>query len=167
MLNIGFLIFSYFHYCHFLLLLYFFRQLPEYLLVNGWSGWWYKAYLFSEEANLFGTIFYIDLDTVICSSTFLRFFTELSSPNILTTQSTTNSSSIPISVSVSVSDIDLSINSSLSVSSIDNQTTTSIISSSLSLSPLLPSSYYYFACLGAQYFRNEGNNFHFICLFAN
>jgi hypothetical protein len=43
------------------------RPLPP-LSREGWTGWWYKAFLFSEEARLKGRVLYIDLDTILCSS---------------------------------------------------------------------------------------------------
>ena len=135
-----------------LMKLLFFRQLPEYLFANGWLGWWYKAYLFSEEADLSGTVLYIDLDTVLCSSTFLRFFTELSLPHIL--QSTTsiiptipsNSTTIT-TTTISPSDINLSFPNP----HLPSSPPSSSPSSSLASLPI-----YSFACLGAQHLQNEG-----------
>lgn len=37
------------------------RMLPS----LNWQGWWYKAYLFSQETGLSGRVLYIDLDTVV------------------------------------------------------------------------------------------------------
>jgi hypothetical protein len=62
------------------------RPLP---VSHDWSGWWYKAYLFSNEANLTGTVIYLDLDTVLCSSSLTRLFTELPPPALLATTSVT------------------------------------------------------------------------------
>jgi hypothetical protein len=70
------------------------RTLPKSL---GWSGWWYKAYLFSEEANLSGTVIYLDLDTVLCSSALTRLFTELPPPLLLSTPFRPASESTPSS----------------------------------------------------------------------
>jgi hypothetical protein len=71
------------------------RPLPETLFSKGWSGWWYKAFLFSQEAELSGTVIYFDLDTVVCSSTFTQLFTQLSSPAILSTTLTQSETSSP------------------------------------------------------------------------
>ena len=38
------------------------RPLP---VRDDWEGWWFKAYLFSREAQLSGRVLYLDLDTVI------------------------------------------------------------------------------------------------------
>lgn len=40
------------------------RPLPT----REWTGWWYKAYLFSTAAGLQGRILYLDLDTVLTGS---------------------------------------------------------------------------------------------------
>lgn len=76
------------------------RLFPEALFSKGWSGWWYKAFLFSPEADLSGAVIYFDLDTVLCSSTFTQLFTQLPSPSILSTNlqsDTSSSSNVPIS----------------------------------------------------------------------
>lgn len=37
------------------------------LSAEHWTGWWYKAYLFSQASGLSGHVLYLDLDTVVCS----------------------------------------------------------------------------------------------------
>ena len=63
------------------------RLLPD-LSAENWTGWWYKAYLFSQESGLSGPVIYLDLDTILCSSVDFLAQEVLSSIHILCTPST-------------------------------------------------------------------------------
>mmetsp|Transcript_11499 Transcript_11499/g.18774 ORF Transcript_11499/g.18774 Transcript_11499/m.18774 type:complete len:492 (-) Transcript_11499:171-1646(-) len=64
-----------------------YRLLPD-LSTENWRGWWYKAYLFSQDSGLSGPVLYFDLDTILCSSVDFLAQEVLSSIHILCTPST-------------------------------------------------------------------------------
>ena len=68
-------------------LYYFCRLLPD-LTAEEWTGWWYKAYLFSPECGLSGPVMYLDLDTILCSSIDFLVNEVMSSIHLLRTPDT-------------------------------------------------------------------------------
>jgi hypothetical protein len=117
--------------------------LPD-LSAERWTGWWYKAYLFSQESGLRGPVLYLDLDTVICSSIDFLADTVLNSIQRLCISVTS------ISPKKEYASVVLDLPSTVLETSIEDQ------KDSLSRSSADDSDIF-FACLKTSEITNEGN----------